>query len=93
MSLTYLVLIYMILILFLLCSGSCYVVDMFVVKHLEAFPEDTQAFADEDEVRQIVEERGLQLDDSMCASCPPMSPSMQILHLFAHTYAGLEMLE
>ncbi len=66
---------------------------MFIVKHLEAFPKEARPFTDEAEVRQIVTERGLQLDDTICTSCPAMSPGMQLPHLFAHIYAGLEMLE
>ncbi len=66
---------------------------MFVVRQLKDFPEDAKPFADENEVLEVVGQRGLQIDTTMCASCPPMSPNMQLPHLFAHIYAGIEMLQ
>ncbi len=65
---------------------------MFVVKELVTFPEDAVAFHDEDDVHVIANQCGLQVNDSMCAGCPPVPPKMQFPHLFAHAYADMEML-
>lgn len=66
---------------------------MFVVRQLEDFPEGAQRFGDEDEVQDIVGQRSLQLNTTMCSDCLPMLPNMQLPHIFAHVYAGMEMLE
>ncbi len=65
---------------------------MFVVKSLQPFPPGAQPFADSAEVDDVMQERGLRVNTSMCADCPPMSSSMEVPHYFAHVYAGLEML-
>ncbi len=65
---------------------------MFVVKTLEPFPPGAESFADYDMVDAVMQSRGLRVNTSMCADCPPMSAAMQVPHYFAHVYAGLEML-
>ncbi len=66
---------------------------MFVVHPLYSFPEDVRAFADMDELRAVIAERGLEVNNSMCADCPAMLSTMAVPHIFAHVYAGLEMLQ
>ncbi len=65
---------------------------MFVVHPLYCFAEDARAFTDMEELREVVAGRGLEVNNSMCADCPPMSSTMAVPHIFAHVYAGLEML-
>ncbi len=71
------------------CSSSV----MFVVKTLQPFPTGAQPFADNDHINDVMESRGLTVNTSMCAGCPPMSAAMELPHYFAHVYAGLEMLQ
>ena len=65
---------------------------MFVVCELQGFPEDAQPFQNNDQLQQTVSQRGLALNESMCSSCPPIPPPMQLPHIFSHVYAGMEML-
>ncbi len=66
---------------------------MFVVRPLYSFPEDACPFSDEEELKDVIASRGLEVNESMCTDCPPMSSSMVLPHIFAHVYSGLEMLE
>ncbi len=92
-----------------LCTVDCYVFfffgvqvsvgcgcgfgEMFMVRPLYSFPEDVRAFTDIDKLRAVVAGCGLEVNDSMCADCPAMSSTMAVPHIFAHVYAGLEMLQ
>ncbi len=66
---------------------------MFAVEDLVAFPPAAQAFANAEEAGFVVAEHGLELDMSMCTSCPRVSTTMQLPHLFSHKYCGKEFLE
>ncbi len=66
---------------------------MLVVQQLEAFPKDAQPFTDNEEVEQVVTERRLLINDSMCTLCPPVPATMQLPHVFVHEYAGMERLQ
>ncbi len=66
---------------------------MFTVEDLVAFPHEAQVFANTDEAEGVVAQHGLELDTSMCASCPQVSTTMQLPHLFSHKYCGMEFLE
>ncbi len=66
---------------------------MFAVEDLVAFPPEAQAFANTDEAEGAIAQHGLELDTSMCASCPRVSTTMQLPHLFSHKYCGMEFLE
>ncbi len=66
---------------------------MFAVQELQPFPRNAQPFRDTEEVEEALQNIGLQVDTSICASCPALSRNMQIPHYFAHVYAGMEFLE
>ncbi len=66
---------------------------MFVVQELLPFPGNARSFRDSDEVEEALQSIGLQVDTSICASCPALSRNMQVPHYFAHVYAGMEFLE
>ncbi len=66
---------------------------MFAVKELAHFPRDAQVFTDIKQASEVITLQGLAVNTSMCVSCPKMSPHMLIPHVFAHVYAGMEILE
>ena len=66
---------------------------MFAVQELQAFPAQVEPFNDSAEVDDAVEEYGLEVDTALCTSCPPVSTSMRLLHMFSHKYCGMEFLE
>ncbi len=66
---------------------------MFAVQELHAFPAQVEVFNDIEEVDGAVQEYGLVVDTATCETCPPVSTSMRLPHLFAHKYCGMEFLE
>ncbi len=80
-------------VLLLFCSSCSVGGIMFTVEKLSAFPRDVQVFSNKEEVEQVVSQHGLEINSSTCAMCPPMSKSMQLPHIFAHKYCGMEFLE
>ena len=66
---------------------------MFAVEELEPFPTDAQAFSTAEDAERAVAAHGLELDMSMCASCPRVSTTMALPHIFSHKYCGMQFLE
>ncbi len=65
---------------------------MFAVKELAHFPRDARVFTDIQQAAEVVTSQGLTVNTAMCASCPEMSLQMLLPHLYAHVYAGMEIL-